>query len=75
MTTMAMHNWLEFREVSDNPDVAATFEGLAVPYGESTTVGAIREEFAPGAFDPAEVIGKPLCWRHGEPIGLSLIHI
>jgi HK97 family phage prohead protease len=60
---------LTFRETPDNPDVAATFEGLAVPYGEAADLGGIREAFGPGAFDPAEVIGKPLCWRHGEPIG------
>lgn len=67
--TMDVAARLEFRESTDNPDVAAEFEGVAVPYGETTTVGAIREAFAPGAFDPADVVGKPLCWRHGEPIG------
>jgi HK97 family phage prohead protease len=30
----------------------------------------MRESFAPGAFDTAAVVGKPLAYRHNEPIGV-----
>lgn len=56
------------REAGDGP--LATIYGRAVPYGTETTVGGVREQFAPGAFDPADVVGKPLAYRHGEPIGV-----
>jgi HK97 family phage prohead protease len=69
VTILDLTTSLDFREATDNPDVAATFEGLAVPYGEAANLGGIREAFGPDAFDPAAVIGKPLCWRHGEPVG------
>jgi HK97 family phage prohead protease len=51
-------------------DVIATFHGRAVPYGESTRIGGFRESFGPDAFDVEQVIGKPIAYRHGEPIGV-----
>ena len=52
------------------PGVAATLYGRAVPYGEAIDLGGIRAEFAPGAFDAGDASGRPLCWRHDEPIGV-----
>lgn len=70
MTNTALFaNALTLREDAPAPGVAASLEGIAVPYGDQITVGRVRESFAREAFDPAEVIGKPLCWRHDEPIG------
>jgi len=48
----------------------ATLYGRAVPYGQTIRVGGIEETVEREAFDPAEVVGKPLAWRHGEPIGI-----
>ncbi len=48
----------------------ATFYGKLVPYDTPTMIGGIEESFAREAFDPADVIGKPVAWRHGEPIGV-----
>jgi uncharacterized protein len=59
----------EIREDSANGDIVGTGHGLAVPYGTETKIGGLRESFAPGAFDVQDVIGKPLAYRHGEPIG------
>lgn len=61
---------IEMREDDTNPDIVGLGFGRAVPYGAETQIGSYRESFAPGAFDPAEVIGKPLAYRHGEPIGV-----
>jgi HK97 family phage prohead protease len=58
------------REDSENADVVASGYGRAVPYGVETQIGSVRESFDANAFDPAEVIGKPLAYRHGEPIGV-----
>jgi uncharacterized protein len=60
---------IEIRESSENDPVVATGYGRAVPYDDSTDLGGLAESFAPGAFDPADVIGKPFAYRHGEPIG------
>jgi HK97 family phage prohead protease len=60
---------IEVREASENDPVVATGYGRAVPYDDSTDLGGLAESFAPGAFDPADVIGKPFAYRHGEPIG------
>jgi len=59
----------EIREGSENGDIVGTGHGLAVPYGTETKIGGLRESFAPGAFSVDDVIGKPLAYRHGEPIG------
>jgi HK97 family phage prohead protease len=48
----------------------ATLYGRAIPYDTPTNIGGVEESFAREAFDPSEVIGKPLAWRHGEPIGI-----
>ena len=68
-TTIDLDFTLQFREDSPKDGVAATLEGVAVPYGTQIAVGQVRESFAPGAFDVNEVIGRPLFWRHGEQIG------
>lgn len=61
---------LEVRETGGDDGVIATGYGRAVPYSDPTDLGGIAESFAPGAFDPADVIGKPFAYRHGEPIGV-----
>jgi HK97 family phage prohead protease len=61
---------VEMREDADNPDIAGQGYGRAVPYDVETRIGNVRESFGPDAFDPADVIGKPLAYRHGEPIGV-----
>jgi HK97 family phage prohead protease len=61
---------LEMREDSANGDVIGTGYGRAVPYGVETDLGGLRESFGPGAFVIEDVIGKPLAYRHGEPIGV-----
>ena len=60
---------IEVREASDTDPVIATGYGRAVPYDDSTDLGGLAESFARDAFDPADVIGKPFAYRHGEPIG------
>lgn len=69
-TTNATDMVLEMREDAPNGDVIGTGYGRAVPYGVQTDIGGVRESFAPASFDPADVIGKPLAYRHGEPIGV-----
>lgn len=60
----------EVRE-TDLPDgVVAVIEGRAVPYGISTQIGGVSESFGPAAFDAESVVGKPLAYRHDEPIGV-----
>ena len=60
---------LEIREF----DIRATaveereVAGIAVPYNTPTTIGNYREQFAPGAAQPAD--DAMLFWRHDEPIG------
>ena len=62
---------LELQLREDTPDGSvAVLYGRAVPYGTPTTIGGVEESFEPGAFDPKDVMGKPLAWRHGEPIGI-----
>jgi HK97 family phage prohead protease len=61
---------LDVRE-DQTGDVIATFHGRAVPYGEPTRLGGgLQESFQRDAFDPAQVIGQPIAYRHGEPIGI-----
>ena len=66
----------EREDAPPRPGVYATFDAIAVPYGvpsqpisDRDGIG-YREQFAPGAFDINDVIGKPLTWRHNEPIGV-----
>lgn len=61
---------VEMREDAATSDVVASGYGRAVPYGVETQIGQVRESFDANAFDPADVIGKPLAYRHGEPIGV-----
>jgi len=56
------------RENQDG-DIVGSGHGMAVPYNAETMIGGVRESFAPGSFDLANVIGKPLAYRHGEPVG------
>ena len=59
-----------FEEREDKSgDIVGSGHGMAVPYGAETMIGGVRESFAPGSFDLANVIGKPLAYRHGEPVG------
>ena len=60
---------VEIRE-DQTGDVVATGYGRAVPYGQETNIGGMKESFAPNAFDPADAIGKPFAYRHGDPIGI-----
>jgi len=60
---------LEIREDA-NDGVAATIYGRAVPYDTPTRVGGVEESFAQNSIDAADVVGKPLAWRHDEPIGV-----
>lgn len=60
---------VDYRE--DRADgVIATMYGRAVPYDTPTMISGVEESFAPGSFDPAGVIGKPLAWRHDAPVGV-----
>jgi HK97 family phage prohead protease len=68
-TTHAADMVLQMREDSSG-DVVGTGYGRAVPYGVETAIGNVRESFAPASFELADVIGKPLAYRHGEPIGV-----
>jgi uncharacterized protein len=61
---------VEVREGETNGDVIATGYGRAVPYGDSTEIGGVTESFARDSFDPADVIGKPLAYRHDQPVGI-----
>jgi len=61
---------VELRETGPDDNVIAHGYGRAVPYGDPTDLGGIAESFEAGAFDPADVIGKPFAYRHGEPIGV-----
>jgi hypothetical protein len=58
------------REEGENGDIVAIGQGRAVPYDTPTLVGGIEESFARDAFSTADVIGKPLAYRHGEPVGI-----
>ena len=51
-------------------DIVGSGHGMAVPYGTETMIGGVRESFSPGSFDIGNVIGKPLAYRHGEPVGI-----
>lgn len=61
---------LDVREGIPADGVIATMYGRAVPYDTETSIGSVRESFAPGSFDAAAVVGRPLAWRHDAPIGV-----
>jgi len=54
----------------DGGDIIGSGYGMAVPYGVEIEYDGMLESFAPGAFDTAAVVGKPLAYRHNEPIGV-----
>ena len=60
----------ELREDVAEGDVIGHIHGRAVPYGEPTKVGGMSETIERDAFDATDAIGKPLAYRHGEPIGI-----
>ena len=60
-TTLLLHTRAE-----DGGDIIGTGYGMAVPYGVEIEFDGMRESFAPGAFDPTAVVGKPLAYRHNE---------
>jgi HK97 family phage prohead protease len=70
MQTLELESEFVIETREDSGDIAATFYGRAVPYSTETQIGGVRESFAPNAFDTASVIGKPIAYRHGEPIGV-----
>lgn len=47
-----------------------TIDGVAVPWNTPITIDGRREQFAPGALEADQVVGRPLRWRHSEPIGV-----
>jgi len=53
-----------------NGDIVGTGTGRAVPYGVEIEIGGVRESFARDAFSVDDVIGKPLAYRHNEPVGI-----
>jgi uncharacterized protein len=59
----------EERESDAGSDIVGSGHGMAVPYGTETIIGGVRESFAPESFNLDDVIGKPLAYRHGEPVG------
>lgn len=61
---------IQAREEGEDGDIVATGYGRAVPYETGTMIGGIEESFARDAFSPDDVIGKPLAYRHGEPVGI-----
>ena len=60
---------IEVREETSGDVVAAGY-GRAVPYGDTIQMGGVEESFGRDAFDPADVIGKPLAYRHDQPVGV-----
>jgi HK97 family phage prohead protease len=69
-TTLEYAMTLECREAEPGDGLAGVLSGVAVPYGDAVNIGGIRESFAPNSIDAAAVVGMPLCWRHGDPIGV-----
>ena len=64
-STLLLHT-----RADDGGDIIGTGYGMAVPYGVEIEYDGMRESFAPGAFDTTAVVGKPLAYRHNEPIGV-----
>lgn len=60
----------EYRENNNDGDVVGVGYGRAVPYETPTMIGGIEESFARDSFSPDDVIGKPLAYRHDQPIGI-----
>lgn len=68
-TTQDTEFIFEVREDA-NGDIVGTGTGRAVPYGVEIEIGGVRESFARDAFNVEDVIGKPLAYRHNEPVGI-----
>jgi HK97 family phage prohead protease len=68
-TTQDTELIFEIREDA-NGDIVGTGTGRAVPYGVEIEIGGVRESFARDAFNVNDVIGKPLAYRHNEPVGV-----
>jgi HK97 family phage prohead protease len=68
-TTQDTEFIFEVREDADG-DIVGQGTGRAVPYGVETDIGGVRESFARDSFNPEDVIGKPLAYRHNEPVGI-----
>jgi HK97 family phage prohead protease len=68
-TTQDTEFIFELREDASG-DIVGTGTGRAVPYGVEIEIGGVRESFARDAFAIDEVIGKPLAYRHNEPVGI-----
>jgi uncharacterized protein len=68
-TTQDTEFIFEVREDA-NGDIVGTGTGRAVPYGVEIEIGGVRESFARDAFNVDDVIGKPLAYRHNEPVGI-----
>ena len=69
MNTLETTLELQLRE-DPQDGYLATLYGRAVPYDTPTRIGGITEEFQRESFEPSDVIGKPLAWRHEDPIGV-----
>jgi HK97 family phage prohead protease len=71
MRTTTQDTELIFEQREDaNGDIVGTGTGRAVPYGVEIEIGGVRESFARDAFNVDDVIGKPLAYRHNEPVGI-----
>jgi len=68
-TTQDTELIFEIREDADG-DIVGIGTGRAVPYGVEIEVGGVRESFARDSFSTDDVIGKPLAYRHNEPVGI-----
>jgi HK97 family phage prohead protease len=68
-TTQDTEFIFEIREDASG-DIVGTGTGRAVPYGVEIEIGGVRESFARDAFNVDDVIGKPLAYRHNEPVGI-----
>jgi len=69
-TEMDFNCTVTMREDAQQGGPIATIEGMAVPYSTPTKVGGVSEQFAPASFNPADVLGRSLNWRHGDPVGV-----
>jgi HK97 family phage prohead protease len=68
-TTQDTELIFEIREDADG-DIVGIGTGRAVPYNVEIEIGGVRESFARDAFNVEDVIGKPLAYRHNEPVGI-----
>ena len=69
MNTTQIDVTFDIREDTGDDNTTAVIWGTAVPYGTEIRLGQMRETFAPGSVDADAAVGRPICWRHDEPIG------